>query len=119
MSERENVNATLKALAARPLTDYERTPRVREPLANMSANIAHVPRQQHGGPVSALHDMSAMSADHESHARNERLKQYAAQNDHDRVAALDAFVVDNLENEDFIKLCEDVEGCWRRVALGA
>ena len=46
------------------------------------------------------------------------LEEYAAQSSEDREAALDEFMVANLENPAFTTLCEDVEKCWRRIALG-
>lgn len=46
------------------------------------------------------------------------LEAYAAQCREDRAAAMDDFIVANLENPAFTTLCEDVENCWRRVALG-
>ena len=46
------------------------------------------------------------------------LEEYAAQSRSNREAALDDFMVANLENPSFTMLCEDVENCWRRIALG-
>nr|POF17878.1 hypothetical protein CFP56_13290 [Quercus suber] len=46
------------------------------------------------------------------------LESYAAQSLEDRHAALDEFMVQSLENPAFTTLCEDVESCWRRIALG-
>ncbi|KXT09915.1 hypothetical protein AC579_8000 [Pseudocercospora musae] len=46
------------------------------------------------------------------------LEQYEAQSLEDRKAALDKFMMDMLENPAFTTLCEDVENCWRRIALG-
>nr|POE64928.1 hypothetical protein CFP56_65886 [Quercus suber] len=46
------------------------------------------------------------------------LETYAAQSAEDRHAALDEFMAQHLENPAFTTLCEDVESCWRRIALG-
>lgn len=46
------------------------------------------------------------------------LAAYAAQSDSDRYAAIDTFLVQNLVDDDFLKLCEDVERSWRRIGLG-
>ena len=46
------------------------------------------------------------------------LNEYAAQSREDREATLDEFMVEHLETRDFTTLCEDVENCWRRIALG-
>jgi len=43
---------------------------------------------------------------------------YTAYSEADRQAALETFFVNNWENEDFITLTEDVEKCWKRIALG-
>lgn len=52
------------------------------------------------------------------HPHEVSLEEYATQSLQDRQAALDDFMVANLENPAFEKLCEDVENCWRRIALG-
>lgn len=46
------------------------------------------------------------------------LRRYVEQSLEDRQAALDEFMVQNLENPDFVRLCKDVENCWKRIALG-
>jgi hypothetical protein len=46
------------------------------------------------------------------------LSSYAAQNVIDRRAILDEFMVAHLKDPAFATLCEDVENCWRRIALG-
>ncbi|KAK3707761.1 hypothetical protein LTR37_011938 [Vermiconidia calcicola] len=46
------------------------------------------------------------------------LREYASQSREDRIATLDEFMVANIDNNDFTMLCEDVENCWRRIALG-
>lgn len=47
----------------------------------------------------------------------ENLRRYAQQSDEVRKAALDKFYVDNLFNEDFIRLVEDMDSCWQRFVL--
>lgn len=51
-------------------------------------------------------------------AKDRSLDEFAAQRPEDRQAALDDFMIENLENPSFTTLCEDVENCWRRIALG-
>jgi hypothetical protein len=46
------------------------------------------------------------------------LEEYAAQDGKTRQTALEQFMMDNLQNPSFTTLCEDVESCWRRIALG-
>lgn len=43
---------------------------------------------------------------------------YAAQRPQARDAALNKFMIDHLQDPAFTVLCADVEGCWRRIALG-
>ncbi|KAK3678508.1 hypothetical protein LTR78_001805 [Recurvomyces mirabilis] len=52
------------------------------------------------------------------HDTETSLEEYATQSLPDRQAALEDFMMRNLENPAFTKLCEDVENCWRRIALG-
>ena len=49
---------------------------------------------------------------------NTNLAAYAAQSDEARFAAIDTFICQNLLDDDFLKLCEDVERSWRRIGLG-
>lgn len=37
----------------------------------------------------------------------------------ERQSIINDFICDNLDNEDFIKLCEDTANVWRRIGLGA
>lgn len=62
--------------------------------------------------------VNAYAAINSAVQRSSSLQQYAAQSLEDRQAALDEFMVQNLENPDFVTLCKDVENCWKRIALG-
>lgn len=46
------------------------------------------------------------------------LDEYATLSRDDRMAALEDFMIENLENPAFKALCEDLEQCWQRIALG-
>lgn len=46
------------------------------------------------------------------------LAEYASQSQEDRQAILDEFMVSKLEDPNFALLCEDLDNCWRRIALG-
>ena len=46
------------------------------------------------------------------------LADYASQSREDRHAVLDEFMVSKLEDPNFAVLCEDLDSCWRRIALG-
>lgn len=43
---------------------------------------------------------------------------YTEADDEQRQAMLTDFICENLENADFLKLCEDTEKSWRRIGLG-
>jgi len=43
---------------------------------------------------------------------------YASQSQEDRQAVLDEFMISKLEDPNFTMLCEDVDTCWRKFALG-
>ncbi len=47
----------------------------------------------------------------------EQLAKYAKHSDEDRAKAIDNMICECLEDENFIKLVEDVEGAWRRIGL--
>jgi hypothetical protein len=46
------------------------------------------------------------------------LADYASQSREDRQTVLDEFMVSKLEDPNFAVLCEDLDSCWRRIALG-
>lgn len=46
------------------------------------------------------------------------LADYASQSQEDRQTVLDEFMVSKLADSNFAVLCEDLDSCWRRIALG-
>ena len=48
----------------------------------------------------------------------DHLAEYAKQSDEERAKAIDQLICDCLEDENFHKLVEDLEGTWRRIGLG-
>ena len=46
------------------------------------------------------------------------LAEYAAQDEEDRVKALDNLICQCIQDESFVKLMEDIEGAWKRIGLG-
>ena len=46
------------------------------------------------------------------------LASYASQSREDRQTVLDEFMVSKLEDPNFAVLCEDLDACWRKLALG-
>ncbi|KAL9611700.1 MAG: hypothetical protein Q9167_003662 [Letrouitia subvulpina] len=48
----------------------------------------------------------------------EQLARFSALPDDERLKVIDDMIVQNLDDENFIKLVEDVERCWKRIGLG-
>ena len=48
----------------------------------------------------------------------DHLAEYAKHSDEERVKAIDTLICDCLQDENFHKLVEDLEGTWRRIGLG-
>ncbi|KAJ9631769.1 hypothetical protein H2203_000169 [Taxawa tesnikishii (nom. ined.)] len=109
-------------------------PPVDKRLSRVS-NLANLERAHHPvSPNRALRVNSLMDADHEvvdeegaflskpesQHEINDTaaLAQYVTQAPEERQAALDDFICETLEREDFITLCRDIETNWRRIGLG-
>jgi hypothetical protein len=46
------------------------------------------------------------------------LAKYASQSREDRQTVLDEFMISKLEDPNFAVLCEDLDTCWRKIALG-
>ncbi|KAL2351301.1 hypothetical protein BJ546DRAFT_353971 [Cryomyces antarcticus] len=55
---------------------------------------------------------------HSASDNTESLAQYASQPDEARRTAIDDLICRNLNDDNFLMLCEDVESCWRRIGLG-
>lgn len=55
---------------------------------------------------------------HKDSSDTASLARYAAQSQEDRQSVLDEFMVSKLEDPNFAILCEDLDSCWRRIALG-
>lgn len=89
----------------------------RTPLASLSANKDTVTRVDPPHEAVAPHVPLLDTYQRDKQGEVQQLRNYAAQSDEDRLAVLNNFFADCVGNDDFIKLLEDVEGCWRRVAV--
>lgn len=67
--------------------------------------------------IAAQHGAFADTHRHDKDNDMDRLRQYAAQSDSDRLDVVNDLIVDYIDDEGFVKLLEDVEACWRRCAL--
>ena len=61
---------------------------------------------------------AALSAGSARSADQDALAGYAALNYEERMAVLEKLILDGVNDENFITLCEDVQGCWQRIGLG-
>lgn len=46
------------------------------------------------------------------------LSMYSAQSTEERKTIINDWMMQHLEDDDFLTLCQDVSGCWRRIGLG-
>jgi hypothetical protein len=72
-------------------------------------------------PQSYLDMLDAFVTTHRSRPAPRELWErpgYAEAGDEQRQAMLSDFICENLENADFLKLCEDTEKSWQRIGLG-
>lgn len=102
-----------------PSQDEQRKRRSPGPQANPTLG-ASPPTPDEVSPEHSNHNEPAISRypTQPPPNANYTLAAYAAQSDEDRLAAVDTFLCQNLMDDDFLKLCEDVERSWRRVGLG-
>ncbi|KAL8728103.1 MAG: hypothetical protein Q9166_005628 [cf. Caloplaca sp. 2 TL-2023] len=76
-------------------------------------------RKYHDLPTPAsAHAPNPKSAALPLSTSKENLAAYAAQSEEERLEALDTMICKCLEDENFVKLVEDVERSWKRVGLG-
>lgn len=67
--------------------------------------------------VAAQHGAFADTHRQDKDINMDKLREYAAQSDSDRLSVVNDLIVDYIDDEGFVKLLEDVEACWRRCAL--
>ena len=84
---------------------------------NVPALVADTPSP----PESYLDAVDKFVAKHKARPAPKELWQapgYAEANEEQRLLLLNDFICDNLENADFLQLCQDTEKTWRRIGLG-
>jgi hypothetical protein len=69
-------------------------------------------------PSDPLAKTSSVVAGSSESAESAVLASYASQSREDRQTVLDEFMVSKLVDPNFAILCEDLDSCWRRIALG-
>ena len=72
-------------------------------------------------PDSYLNELDAFITKHNPQPKYKELWQtpgYAEADEERRHAMLNDFICENLENPDFLQLCQDAEFSWRRIGLG-
>ena len=88
-------------------------PEATDPLTNI-ANYALL--ESIDDLMRKYHDLPAPRPS--SRTSKDYLADYAAQDEEDRVKALDNLICKCIQDESFVKLMEDVEGAWKRIGLG-
>ena len=73
--------------------------------------------QKHSQQKSEVQDVEMTTADSPQQSAQDALKQYAEQSDETRKKAIEQFILASIEDDDFLKLCVDVEACWQRQLL--
>ncbi len=122
--------ALVKATPAKKIGGMAELLATRKPLSDRSTNKI-VSRRTNTGDVphenmltnaaqSSDQTLDFTEADRTAHdnADHQLMEVYASRSREDRQAALDDFMVANIENSAFTTLCEDIENSWRRIALG-
>lgn len=51
-------------------------------------------------------------------SEQEALANYADMKYEDRMSTIEKLMIENVQDENFITLCEDVHGCWQRIGFG-
>lgn len=72
-------------------------------------------------PHNYLDELDAFITRHKARPAPKELweaPRYAEADEEQRQLILNDFICENLENEDFLQLCEDTEKAWRRIGLG-
>ncbi|KAF2193372.1 hypothetical protein K469DRAFT_712118 [Zopfia rhizophila CBS 207.26] len=91
--------------------------------AQNSRQFQHAPTtasiQPSNNPETAYQDRIASHISAEARSSsNEHLATYAMQSVDGRMAFLNDFMMQHIEDDDFLTLCEDLSTCWRRIGLG-
>ncbi|THZ65630.1 hypothetical protein D6C85_08332 [Aureobasidium pullulans] len=73
--------------------------------------------QKHDQPQSEMQDIEMTTTIAQQQPAQNDLGRYAEQPDEVRMEAMNQFILANIEDDAFMKLCVDVESCWRRFAL--
>lgn len=83
-------------------------------------SIDHETLPQRGIPAEFVHQLEEIITKSMYPAPSKDLwtrPRYVQADDDERSRMLNEFICESLENEDFIKLCEDMKGAWRRLEL--
>lgn len=79
---------------------------------------AAIPPSRADGSTNALDQVTSAARELNPGMDASSLATYASQSTEDRQSVLDEFMVARLEDPNFAILCEDLDSCWRRIALG-
>ena len=109
----EDVTESLQRKAVTEEAPQAQQPKATDPLVNI-ANCALL--ESIDDLMRKYHDLPAPR--YSSRTSKDYLADYAAQDEEDRVKALDNLICKCIQDESFVKLMEDIEGAWKRIGLG-
>ncbi|KAF7125796.1 hypothetical protein CNMCM5793_002089 [Aspergillus hiratsukae] len=110
-----------------PLSLIEEPPTHTQPIQPISLSSLAQPATIPGSQQRAIEQNPVFeSSNNIVHQREQQqdptpadLSSYLSAPTEERTARLENWICQNIENDGFIKLCQDVEGIWRRIAFGS
>ncbi|KAL8905081.1 MAG: hypothetical protein Q9207_002855 [Kuettlingeria erythrocarpa] len=103
----------------KPSAAAEKPPSIHEQFTNDFENVPpeeYMDRLDHW--VRKYQDLPTPKPTIKPSTDKEQLAAYVAQPEKERLAALDNMICDYLDDENFVKLVEDMDKSWRRIGLG-
>ncbi|KAI4101752.1 MAG: hypothetical protein L6R37_004779 [Teloschistes peruensis] len=121
--QKSSTAALAAALADKPIDEpLPKNPSlISKDIENISpedymSRLDHWVRKYHDFPAPAPAPKAAAALP--SSSEREQLAAFAAQPEEERLKVLDGMICEYLEDENFVKLVEDVQMTWRRIGLG-
>jgi hypothetical protein len=109
------------ATQTQPLSNGDQTSVQRAAPASTPPDLVADTQSPASPPESYLNELDAFITKHNPRPKPNELWQtprYAEADEEHRHAMLNDFICENLENPDFLQLCQDAEFSWRRIGLG-
>jgi len=110
-----------KTLSGRDHTTARKATPANDVSTNLPTDVPALVADTPSPPESYLDVVDKFVAKHKARSAPKELWQtpgYAEAGEEQRLLLLNDFICDNLENADFLQLCQDTEKAWRRIGLG-